>query len=53
MEGVEGYFHIVGECGPEGVGTEIQIEFDLSQDMNGEAVTITVCHDLGAAYSVG
>ena len=37
---------MVGECGPEGVGTEIQIEFDLSPDMDGEAVTITVCHDL-------
>lgn len=37
---------MVGECGPEGVGTEIQIEFDLSPDMYGEAVTITVCHDL-------
>jgi len=37
---------VTGECGPDGVGTEIQIEFDVTPDMNGEAVTITVCHDL-------
>jgi len=36
----------IGTCGPAGEGTEIQIEFDISQNMEGEAVTITVCHDL-------
>ena len=36
----------LGTCGPAGEGTEIQIEFDISHDIEGEAVTITVCHDL-------
>merc|ERR1711892_213352 len=44
--------HVTGQCGPEGVGTEIQIEFDLSLDMDGEAVTITVCHDLAQSRTL-
>jgi len=43
---------VTGVCGPNDDGTEIQIEFDLSQDMDGEAVTITVCHDLNMSRTL-
>jgi len=44
--------HVVGQCGPTEHGTEIQIDFDITEAMDGEAVTIRVCHDLTQSSSI-
>jgi len=43
---------VIGQCGPGEEGTEIQIDFDITESMEGEAVTIKVCHDLTRSSSI-